>query len=234
MMHGEFDNYIDGYRKNLDEVLTLSGESSFYFAELKVQKLINWIPELCNKDVTILDFGCGDGVMTNLIAHYCEKATVYGVDPSAKSIHEAQQKNQIISFSVNSDISTTLNFNDNMFDVITAAGAFHHIPFELHEGYMSELRRILKPGGCLVVFELNPLNPLTRYTFKHNPIDFNAEMLTPWYAYRLGKKYGKASIKFYCFFPRVMRILRVLEAYMAKIPLSALYALIVKKYEIYD
>ena len=229
MIQREFDNYIDGYRTNLDKSLKLSGESSLYFAELKVQKLVAWLPEIRNKDISVLDFGCGDGVMTNIISRYCKKAGVFGVDPSAKSIHEAQQAFSHISFSTNSDTSTKLAFNDNTFDFITAAGAFHHIPFRLHQGYMQELQRILKPGGRLVVFELNPLNPMTVYTFKHNPIDDNAKMLTPWYASKLANTYGKTTIKFYCFFPHALRIFRPLESYMTKLPLSALYALIVQK-----
>ena len=85
------------------------------------------------------------------------------------------------------------------------------------------------PFNCIVLFELNPLNPLTVLTFKRNPIDQNATMLKPWYAYHLAKNYGNAEIKFYCFFPKILKWLRPTERFLTKLPFGALYATIIKK-----
>lgn len=41
-----------------------------------------------------------------------------------------------------------LPFADGVFDVVTALASFHHAPFEVSA---SEARRVLKPGGRLVV-----------------------------------------------------------------------------------
>lgn len=228
-MKQEFDKYIENYRPNLDSALALSGETSDYFARYKAQKLAEWLKKYQIKNPRILDFGCGDGVMTNYVTHYFPDATVFGVDPSGKSIEVAQKSFSHIRFSVSSDESTDLTFENNFFDIIYAAGAFHHIPFNLHDGYMESLKRILKPNGFLVMFELNPLNPLTVRTFKRNPIDINAKMLSPWYAYRLAKKSGTPSLKFYCFFPRFMKFFRWSECMLTKVPFGALYAIIIKK-----
>jgi len=228
-MKQEFDQFIDTYRPDLDQALALSGESSAYFAHYKAQKLAEWLPLLITQHVSILDFGCGDGLMTHFVSQQFKKAQLYGVDPSPKSIEVAQKNYSSIIFSVNSDQSTQLQFVDSSFDIIFAAGAFHHIPFHLHEGYMKEIKRILKPGGYLVMFELNPLNPLTVRTFKKNPIDFNAKMLLPWYAYRLAKNYGAPRIKFYCFFPKFLKFLRFTESFLTKLPCGALYAVIMKR-----
>ena len=229
MIKQEFDNYIKDYRTNLDQSLHLSGESSTYFAQYKAQKLAEWLPQLQNKSISILDFGCGDGVMTQFVNTCFPHAKLFGVDPSPESIKEAQESYKQITFSVNSDQDTILDFPDNYFDIVYAAGAFHHIPFNLHQGYCKELRRIIKPSGYLVIFELNPLNPLTVYTFKNNPIDQHAKMMWPWYTYKLTKRIGSRSIKFYCFYPKVASFLRPTERFMTKLPLSALYATITKK-----
>lgn len=136
-----------------------------------------------------------------------------------------------ITFATNSETDTSLPYADNFFDTIFAAGAFHHIPFALHIGYLAELQRICKPNGYIVLFELNPLNPLTVYTFKHNPIDQNAQMLKPWYAKRLSNstvKNKSCQLLYYCFFPNALRFLRPLEKYMTWLPLSALYAVIIQ------
>lgn len=228
MIKQEFDKYIKNYRSNLDNSLWLSGESSTYFAAYKAKKLKEWVTPQLSEQHKILDFGCGDGVMTSFVSKEFPKVNVYGVDPSPKSIEEAKRFENI-KFSVSSDQNTKLNFEDNYFDVIYAAGAFHHIPFSMHEGYMQELMRITKPGGKLVIFELNPLNPLTVYTFNRNPIDQDATMLKPWYAKKLANTYGKNQLKFYCFFPKVLGMLRSLEKWMTKVPASALYAVIIEK-----
>ena len=113
--------------------------------------------------------------------------------------------------------------------MIYAAGVFHHIPFEMHSHYIQECLRVLKPNGLLVLFELNPLNPGTRYIFNRNPIDQNATMLNHWYAKKLVKKYGFKETIFYCFFPHTLRFLRPLEKYLNRVPLSGLYGIIVRK-----
>lgn len=226
-MKREFDQYIEGYRTHCDQALWLSGESSAYFAEYKARKLAEWFPEQVSLPLKILDFGCGDGVMTHFVQHSFPKGALYGVDPSPKSIEQAQRQFPQIHFFLNSEEETRLEFSDGFFDLIFSAGVFHHIPFERHDGYLRELTRILKPGGHLVLFELNPLNPLTVLTFKRNPIDHNATLMRPWYTRKLARKYGRCTTKYYCFFPKILKWLRPVEPYLTKVPFGALYATII-------
>lgn len=228
-MKQEFDQYCDGYRLNCDKFLWLSGESSTYFAEYKAKKLAEWFPFPISPPAKILDFGCGDGLMTHFIKTHFPNSDVFGVDPSPKSIEKAKAHFNDIHFSTNSDEHTSLEFSNNYFDIIYAAGVMHHIPFNKHSNYLNELMRILKSEGSLVIFELNPLNPLTVITFKQNPIDRNATLMPPWYTQKLVKKYGPSTLKFCCFFPKILSWLRFSEAYLTKIPLGALYALITQK-----
>lgn len=229
-MNAEFDCYIKDYRKNLDKSLALSGESSSYFAHYKAAKLKEWLPTRVAKVQSILDFGCGDGMMTSFVADFFPLAKVYGIDPSPDSIHVAQKSYPKLHFSVNYDEKPDINFPNGMFDIVFAAGAFHHIPFDRHDGYAKEIFRVLKPDGCFVMFELNPFNPLTVRTFKRNPIDQNATMLAPKYArnfLRTLMPQGIIETKFYCFYPSILKYLRWSERFMTKIPCGALYATIV-------
>lgn len=230
-MKREFDQYIDNYRTNCDQALWLSGESSSYFARYKAQKLAEWLPAKTSTSARILDFGCGDGVMTHFVHTYFPHAHMYGVDPSPKSIETAKKQFDQITFRVSSEESRHLDFDSHVFDIIFSAGVFHHIPFEQHTDYIQELFRILKPGGHLVIFELNPFNPLTMWTFKRNPIDRDATMMRPSYAHRLTKEYGKPRLLFYCFYPKPLNWLRFTEPFMTKIPFGALYATITQKEE---
>lgn len=228
-MKQEFDKYIDGYRSNCDKSLSLSGETSAFFAEYKAQKLAEWFPKRVSASIKILDFGCGDGTMTNYVRKTFSKAKVYGVDPSPKSIEEAKSSFEEIHFSINSEEKEDLEFKNGTFDLIFSAGVFHHIPFEKHSSCLHELARILKPDGHLVIFELNPLNPLTVLTFKRNPIDQHAKMMWPWYTQRLAKKIGKSETKYYCFYPKFCSWLRPTEPYLTKLPFGALYATIISR-----
>jgi len=227
MEQHEFDNYIKDYRTSCDKYVGLSGENSTYFAEYKAQKLYEWLPAYRNVPFKMLDFGCGDGLMTSYAKKFFSHADVVGVDPSGKSIDYAQRQHPHITF-LETD-GRTLSFDDATFDVIFAAGAFHHIPFEDHDMHMKEVFRVLKPGGHFVMFELNSYNPLTVYTFKRNPIDQHATMMKPTYGYNLVKKYGSADLKYYCFFPKFLGALRSMEPYMTKLPIGALYAVISSK-----
>lgn len=225
----EFDDFIQKYRENQNEYVKLSGETGDFFAEYKVQKMCAWFPELVNKPISMLDYGCGDGLMTKYARSYFPQATVCGIDPSAKSIEFAQYQygNSAMHFSLLTD--DTLPYADKSMDLIYAAGVFHHIPFDEHRHFVGELARITKPGGKIIIFELNPFNPMTVLTFKRSPIDRNATMLFPRYSTKLLKPFGAVETKYYCFFPAFARKLRFLEPYLTKLPLGALYATILTR-----
>lgn len=227
-MSAEFDKFAKEYRTAHSTLLELSGETSTFFAEYKAQKLGEWLPEFFTEiPQTILDFGCGDGLMTNFVHQQFLTSTIYGVDPSAESIKLAGECYSEINFQISGE-NLDLFLNDQ-FDLIYAASVFHHIPFEQHAHYMQELNRVLKPAGILVLFELNPFNPGTRYIFNNAPMDANATMLTPHYAKKLLKPYGRTTTKFYGFFPHLLRKLRWTEQFLTKLPLGGLYASFLKK-----
>ncbi len=227
-MKHEFDKFAKEYRTAHSTPLAATGESSTFFAQYKAEKLAEWLPEFFTEaPKKILDFGCGDGLMTHFVKQQFPTAQVYGVDPSSESIAIAQQNYPDLSFYVSGE--TLSFFEENTFDVIYTAGVFHHIPFSEHEHYTKELNRILKPSGVLIVFELNPLNPGTQYIFRNAPMDANATMLTPWYTQKLLKPYGKPKLKFYSFFPHFLKGLRCTEKFLTKVPLGGLYASLLKK-----
>ena len=113
-------------------------------------------------------------------------------------------------------------------DLVFASGVFHHIPFRAHDEHLREVLRVLKPGGRFVLFELNPFNPASLYVFLRSPFDRNAKLMFPRYSQKLLERYGRAETKFYAFFPGFLRRLRRFEPYLEKIPLGAIYAVIVE------
>jgi hypothetical protein len=53
----------------------------------------------------------------------------------------------------------------------------HHVPPDDLEGFMGEMHRVTKKGGLVVVFEHNPLNPLTRHAVDRCTLDEDAILL---------------------------------------------------------
>ena len=160
--------------------------------------------------------------MTSFVSYYFNHAQIYGTDSSYESIEFAQQYYKAIQFNTLNEIPT--NYPSNTFDLIYAAEVFHHIPYNQHHEWISELIRITKPSGHIVIIEFNPLNPVTTLRFIFNPLEKASRMLFPWYTKKLCTLRGTVTTKFFSF-PRFME---PLEKYMSKVPCGALYATVLK------
>jgi len=101
---------------------------------------------LCMNGQKVLDIGTGTGVLPRNLYRYGAKWT--GTDISEEQIRQAG----ILSGNMNIDYHTVsteeLDFPDDSFDVITACQCFFYFD---HERIAPALRRMLKPGGQLLV-----------------------------------------------------------------------------------
>ena len=112
-----------------------------------------------------------------------------------------------------------------------ASCVFHHIPEVEHVPLLGEIRRVLKPGGVLFVFEHNPLNPLTRHAVDTCPFDEHAVLIRAASMLRRvrGAGFPDASVKSRIFFPHILRALRPLERRLTWLPLGAQYYVLGRK-----
>lgn len=106
------------------------------------------------KDKKILDAGCGQGVWLNQFAKFTAAENVFGADIDPESIDIAKQNYPEIP-AENLKVSTAeeLQFDDNMFDVAFSNEVLEHV--EDDDQAVSELIRVLKPGGKLIIFTPN-------------------------------------------------------------------------------
>lgn len=98
--------------------------------------------------VSVLDVACGTGDMALLLAE--RGATVTGVDISEEMLDVASLKEKGARFMVAD--AEHLPFEDNTFDAVTCAFGVRNF-VHLEQG-LSEMLRVLKPGGTLVILEL--------------------------------------------------------------------------------
>lgn len=101
----------------------------------------------------LLEVGCGTG--TDLLQFARAGALVTGVDLTPQSIAITRDRFRV--YGLDGDFAVadaeSLNFPDEMFDVVYSFGVLHHTPDT--EAAIAEIHRVLKPGGEAVVMLYN-------------------------------------------------------------------------------
>jgi SAM-dependent methyltransferase len=105
----------------------------------------------------LLDYGCQNGSMVERYTKF-GAARISGIDISEAGIREAIEKySHLASFQVAD--AHNLPFTDNFFDVVVGRSILHHLEFE---AAITEVGRILKPGGWAIFMEPLGDNPAGR------------------------------------------------------------------------
>jgi len=99
-----------------------------------------------NKNSKILDVGCSSGPLMSLLRRRGFN-NISGIDLSDKAIESCKNKGIKNSFVMD---CAKMSFKDNEFDIIIASDILEHIDDE--DQALSELNRVLKPNGKLVIF----------------------------------------------------------------------------------
>jgi demethylmenaquinone methyltransferase/2-methoxy-6-polyprenyl-1,4-benzoquinol methylase len=118
---------------------------------------------LNNEDAVVLDVACGTGDLSLELKRNA-KANVIGTDFCRPMLAIAADKSQEVSIPYLEADAMSLPFSDNIFDAVTIAFGLRNLP-NVDKG-LSELCRIIKPGGRLVVLEFStPVIPGFRQLF---------------------------------------------------------------------
>ncbi|MEQ1757434.1 MAG: methyltransferase domain-containing protein [Vicinamibacterales bacterium] len=146
-----FDEIADVYR------VQLPGHIRDLLVSRKTDLIAKRLGDAGQAMIKGLDLGCGQGAHALNLAE--RGYQIVGVDPSIRSVELARAAGARVSAAS----ASSLPFVDQAFDFVYVVGVLHHVPSAVREQAYGEIRRVLKPGGLLLVHETNPRNPLFRF-----------------------------------------------------------------------
>lgn len=130
------------------------------------QFMLQFVPFGRLRGQKVLEVGCGIG--TDLISFARSGAYVYGMDFSVESLRHASSQLRVYKLPGNLIFADaeSLPFFESFFDFAYSWGCLHHTPNPSQA--ISEMRRVLKPGGKFLVmlyhkFSLVSLQAYLRY-----------------------------------------------------------------------
>jgi ubiquinone/menaquinone biosynthesis C-methylase UbiE len=221
----EFDRFAETYETVHRDNIRLSGEDPDYFARYKIEAVARrWAGEGLAAPRTILDFGTGVGNALPHLAKHFPRARITGVDVSPGSLEVAGRRFPAVAELTLYD-GQTLPMASGSQDLVFSSCVFHHIDAAAHIALLSELKRVLAPGGRLIIFEHNPINPVTRYIVATCPFDEDAVLIRAgaFKARQVQAGLRQVHVRFTGFFPNALKALRPLEGLLARLPLGAQY-----------
>jgi ubiquinone/menaquinone biosynthesis C-methylase UbiE len=155
-----FDPYADSYGESVQRSIDFCGQELEYFTRRKTEHLLDVTRRHLGdaKNLDFLDVGCGVGVTDAFLAD--RVGTLHGVDVAGEAIARAAERNPTVAYQSSDGVA--LPYHDEFVDVAFAICVMHHVALPERSAFVSEMRRVVRSGGLVVVFEHNPFNPLTR------------------------------------------------------------------------
>ncbi|HLS11459.1 MAG TPA: bifunctional demethylmenaquinone methyltransferase/2-methoxy-6-polyprenyl-1,4-benzoquinol methylase UbiE [Flavobacteriaceae bacterium] len=171
-----FDNISENY-DGLNRVISFG-------ADVRWRKKV--IKQVCNTNPkTVLDIATGTGDLAIQFAEKLPKASITGLDLSEGMLNIARKKIANTNLEQNLEFikgdSEELPFADNSFEAVTVSFGIRN--FEDLEKGLSEIKRILTPGGIFVILETSVP---TKFPFKQG-YHLHSKYLLPW----IGRVFSK-------------------------------------------
>jgi len=141
-------------KKIRDSVKKFYNENASYWSTTRQSwwNDLAFIKDYLKEGGKLLDFGCGNGRLLELINSLDEKVRqkidYQGVDISSRLLNYAQEKYPKNKFKL-IEREGELPFPDDSFDLVFSIAVFHHFSPKMAESALIELKRVLKQGGLI-------------------------------------------------------------------------------------
>ena len=123
----------------------LSGGLDFFWRRRAAGIVRGWRPG------RLLDLATGSGVLAASLARAWPSMTVVGADFSLPMLRRAQASGRVARLAVAD--AMRLPFGDGTFDAVTVGFGLRNMPS--YGGALEEMRRVLRPGGHLLVLDFS-------------------------------------------------------------------------------
>jgi SAM-dependent methyltransferase len=161
---------------HFDEIATVYDESlPEHVVEHYLRKRTAFIAGLGGGGA-VLDVGCGTGALAERLAQ--RGYVVSGVDPSAGMLEVLRARSPNVTAVQGS--GTALPFAADSFDLVVSVATMHHIaaPADVRRT-LSEMARVCRPDGRILIWDHNPRNPYWSHLMARVPQDTGEERLIP-------------------------------------------------------
>ncbi len=168
LQQNTYDQFADQYA---EYVKGKEGETFSIYHNLLVPYLFYYVGNVTG--LTVLDAGCGEGIIARLLADQGAKVTAIDVSPRLVELARMQDIPNRIFYQVH-DLSQSLPQYKDSFDVVVSNLVLNDVPD--YKGFAATLGTVTKPGGRLVLSLNNPYSAVVRDKM-HNYFDAGTAVL---------------------------------------------------------
>lgn len=220
----EFDEFGDSYRDAVEASIAFAHTSLDHFTAIKGRALLELVGNSIGPPAGLdfLDVGCGTGETDRFLKGQVGNLT--GIDIAPKLLARARERNPWAEYR-QQGLGEGIPVAEGSFDVCFAICVLHHVPRDARAGFVAEMKRACRPDGLVVLFEHNPLNPLTRHAVAGCEFDRGVDLLRRREATGLLRhaELDRPTGRYIAFFTRDSSLLRGIERRLGWLPLGAQY-----------
>lgn len=142
---------VDRFETWYNDLASSRFSNAFTYGRSKIDRMVHELFDSLPKGAKFLDVGCGTGEHLKSAASRGLKA--YGVEP-APAMREVARRN-VPGAVVEDGVATKLPFPDAQFDAVIMIEVLRYLHPTDVEKALAEARRVLRPGGTLLVTLVN-------------------------------------------------------------------------------
>ncbi|MBA3450863.1 MAG: methyltransferase domain-containing protein [Chloroflexia bacterium] len=145
-----------------------------HYLQRRADYVLRHLPDAAG--ASALDVGAGTGLLAERLHDLGLEVTA--LDPFARMLEQLRQRRPEIATVVTP--GHELPYRDDTFALTYSVAVMHHIADpELVRRTLAEMVRVTRPGGRILIWDHNPLNPYWPLLMRRVPQDSGAERLVP-------------------------------------------------------
>jgi ubiquinone/menaquinone biosynthesis C-methylase UbiE len=117
----------------------------------------------------VLDIGCGTGNLLRALDRDHPGLDLAGIDPDRRALRRAGRK--VRGARLDQGSAASLPYPDASLDLVLSTLMFHHLDGATKQATLAEVRRVLRPGGSLLLADFGP------HGHRHGPFGRRMEHL---------------------------------------------------------